>query len=182
MDPRARFLYSAAHFYCTLAPETSSYLMNQHNEVMPVEHATIRTSDRACRACGVITIGGWNTLSRVVTQRGPSNPSPTSRRERYRSTTSDDSTVNKNLETYCSRCYRTTKRRVSTTKNALPAPESSGPTPLTGPSVINTVKAGGKKRTKSRKSRGLQALLTMSAIKSDERRQGLGLVDLMKRV
>ena len=180
-DPRARFLNSAAKFYSTVAPETSSYLMNQHHELTSLEHDTIHTSNRACQACGAFAIQGWNARSQIVAHRRSATSKSTLRQDRRRANIPDGVRSNKVLETHCLRCYRITKLHISTAKCALPGRVSSGPSVLPDPVSIGTVKTASKRRAKNRKPGGSRELLAKSTTKSDERSHGLDLMDLMKK-
>ncbi|KAL9120325.1 MAG: hypothetical protein Q9187_003116 [Circinaria calcarea] len=165
MDPRFGFLGSAAKFYSTVAPEASSYLMNQRHELTSLEHQTIHSSNRACQACGAFAIQGWNI------------------RSQRRANTPDGVRANKILETHCLRCYRFTQLHISTTKRVLLGLESSDLSVPLDPFSISIVKTASKRRAKkNRKQGGLRELLAKSIIKSDEPSHGLGLMDLMKKV
>ncbi|KFY06742.1 hypothetical protein V492_07790 [Pseudogymnoascus sp. VKM F-4246] len=146
-----------------------------------------------CGGCGNILTPGWTSTVNNDVQRQPKARKSNKRKASAITEATERSTVYT-----CDRCNRETRHVITTA--ALPrvnprraeqprlasgeGPErlSSTPQPQAGTPIIPSANASSKKRAKSRKQGGLQALLAKNkeASQSSSGGFGLDLMDLMK--
>lgn len=187
---RLRFLSDSAHLLATTAPATSAYLMSQCNGVMFENDLETTEAHRrkACGACGNIMLPGLSSTIRKEIRHS-------ARRKRKSRMDKPDHAKQARATVYeCSFCHRNTRLLLPTTTptairkssrhntRAVSLQSASSSTPSNSQSqspAPTSANASSKKRAKSRKHGGLQALL---AKKNESQRGGFGLdlMDLMK--
>lgn len=205
LSVRLNFLDASAHHYSTLAPATSAHLMLERmtvgagNENIPLKPAK---SNTVCDACGTIRIPGWTSRTTIVDPAKPQNAS--SKTEKRRRTNKRANTpAEKQVVVECLACWRKTATPLQTSQGyridwkrssnagATSGAQSAEPVPLSATNVANTAQvsetpfsanSSSKKRAKTRKQGGLQAMLEKSKRAGSSSGFGLDLMDLMKQV
>ena len=195
-ESRQNFLKASAEYYASLVPAISAHLMVQYS-IEEAEFGSIAHKHKpnaVCKACGTLSVPGWNSRTTIA-----ASPDPTGhKRSRSKKNPKGDiSKQEKNVRITCMTCRRYEKfplaptrndrekvRRITTSKQASSATFRS-PSPSTtsqAPSKAANVNASSKKRAKSRKQGGLQAMLERSKVSTDPSSNfGLDLLDLMKQ-
>ncbi|KFY75009.1 hypothetical protein V499_05028 [Pseudogymnoascus sp. VKM F-103] len=191
LSAQLKYLTDAAHLMAFSAPGSSSHLMSRCNLLMFSNDINQSDSHRrhVCGGCGNIMTPGWTSTVKNEVQRPPR-----SRQTRKRKASAITQAAERSMVYTCDRCKRETRQVITTT--ALPriasrraeqsnltsgeaperltsASESQAATPTT-PSA----NASSRKRAKSRKQGGLQALLAKNKEASQNSSSGFGL-DLM---
>jgi ribonuclease MRP protein subunit SNM1 len=196
LSARLRYMSDAAHLLATIEPTTSAYLMSQCHDVMFDNdlEPTDTHKRQACGACGNIIVPGRSGTIRkeVAGLVGKERPG----RSNHRRT--DVKHQARAMVYTCASCSRTTrfpltnsiptairkKSKHDSRSASLQASLTSSALHKTQPSVevpISTsVNASSKKRAKSRKQGGLQALLAKKNESASTGGFGLDLFDLMK--
>lgn len=184
LSARLRYLNDSAHLLVSTAPVTSKYMMSQCNSLM-FEHNLEQSESQkrnVCGACGTIMILGWHGTLEVESQRFR-------RRNKGRLEQRPRGETTRAMVYTCGSCGRKTKQRlnipapVTRRKSQLPqaGPLSSMRHPST-PSTAPSANASSKKRAKTRKQGGLEAILAKyKAAESRGSGFGLDLMDLMKK-
>lgn len=195
---RLKYLNDSAHLLVTSAPGTSAFLMSRCNSLMFDNDLDPSGAHKrhVCGACGNIIILGWTgtrQLESLKAQKG---------RRNARSTMQQSSSAKVKTVVYtCERCGRRTRQSINTTiprssktldttylsktsqivtplKSPLSGAHSAAKTPSSA-----SANASSRRRAKSRKQGGLQALLAKNR-ETDIRGSagfGLDLLDLMKK-
>lgn len=183
LSARLRYLNDTAHLLAATAPETSRYLMSQHNSLLFDSNVELpeAQNDNACGACGSIMILGWNG-SLEFKQLGRKNIGVSTPRRR-------------NAVYTCDSCGRKTRRYMpeprqkvsSESKSAEATPvsatSSSGPPQKEkAPALAQPASSNSKKRAKTRKQGSLQAILDKQKASQGASGSGFGLdlMDFMK--
>ena len=195
-ESRQKFLKASAEYYASLVPAISAHLMAQRG-VEEAEYGSIahkHKSHAICKACGTLLVPGWNSRTTIAT-----SPDPTGhKRSRSKKNPKGDiSKREKNIRITCMACrryeevplaptrsHRENVRRITTSEQASSATVRSPSlsTVPQAPSKAANVNASSKKRAKSRKQGGLQAMLERSKVSVDPSSNfGLDLLDLMKQ-
>lgn len=189
LSARLRHLDKSAHLLTTSAPETSRYLMSQHYSLMSDSDLDLTESQKrkTCGACGTIIILGWEGKLEVDSQqprRGKGRP----KREAP--------APSKAIVYTCDTCSRKTRFPLASTSRparykvassnlkVLPAGKPSATPQMDSTSVTKTPSSSSnsKKRAKSRKNGGLEAILAkQKASQSASSGFGLDLMDFMKK-
>ncbi|OBT78975.1 hypothetical protein VF21_02401 [Pseudogymnoascus sp. 05NY08] len=194
LSAQLKYLTGAAHLMAFSAPGSSSHLMSRCNLLMFSND--INQSDthgrHVCGACGNIMTPGWTSTVRNEVQRPPN-----SRQTRKRKASAITQAPERSMVYTCDRCKRETRHIITTTalpritprraeqSNLAPeeAPErlTSTPQSQAGTPTMPSANASSRKRAKSRKQGGLQALLAKNkeASQSSSGGFGLDLLDLM---
>ena len=205
LNARLKFLDASAHHYSTLAPATSAHLMLERvavaagNENTPLKPVT---SNTACAACGTIRIPGWTSRTTIVDPTKPRNVSSKFKKHR-RTNRRANTSAEKQVVVECRACRRKSvtplqasqrpriNRKRSSNTEATFGARSAEPVSLSAKSVANSAQASetpmsannsSKKRAKTRKQGGLQAMLEKSKGVEGSSGFGLNLMDLMKQV
>jgi ribonuclease MRP protein subunit SNM1 len=189
LTARLRYLKDAAHLLATTAPTTSRFLMSECNSLMFENGIEPSESNRreACGACGTIMILGWHgklevEYSRVLRAKG--------KRATERA---------KAMGYRCDSCGRQTRielpapsprpKASNSSRMKLSSSIASNNTPLQPSASTQQTVPGisasstGKKRTKAKKSSGLEAVLARQRAAESNRPSGFGLdlLDFMKK-
>ncbi|KAK8251820.1 hypothetical protein IWZ00DRAFT_252335 [Phyllosticta capitalensis] len=204
---RLKFLDESAHLLSFGAPETSSFLEAQHDQLLRENGIKVPESRRreVCGACGTILIAGHSCKVLLDRRQPPAEQMKGAKRRKPESKVAPSSDfVNRKEKIYvCSNCHSGTRvtlpaLKASTFKvkkgvaASAPAPDvrasstESGNVSTPGPSVAEKSQSGtanvsSKKRAKARKG-GLQAMLANSKKESKPTSSGFGLdlMDLMR--
>ena len=197
LDPRVKFLETAAHHYALSATPLSAHLMQQRNNE-PAQNTSRRHGSEpvdVCRVCGTIRIPG-RTLRETPIGKASTFRQHSRDKSKGRGQRDNSEHENTHVKLDCLVCYRYEKvpirkseRRavkmteVTTAQPTLPVQgQPSSPALIVQePPRTATVNANSKQRAKARKQGGLQAMLEKSkasAISSSG--FGLDLMDLME--
>lgn len=194
LSAQLKYLTDAAHLMAFTAPGCSSHLMSRGNLLMFSNDIDQSDTHRrhVCGGCGSIMTPGWtSTVNNEVKRQ------PRSQKTNKRKAGAITQAIERSIVYACDRCKRETRHIINTT--ALPrinprraeqprlapgeGPErlSSNPQSQVGTPTMPSANASSKKRAKSRKQGGLQALLAKNkeASQSTGGGFGLGLLDLM---
>lgn len=177
LTARLRYLSDSAHLLAATAPATSKYLMSKCNSLMFDNDIELSESHRrkVCGACGTIMILGWDGKLEAGSQR---------RGARGKSISGKALTDRARAMVYkCESCGRKTRINISTSPSSVPKYKSAishTNHTLSITEASNTSQSGGKKRTKSRKQGGLEAILARRKA-TDSRSSGFDLLDFMKK-
>ncbi|KAI9744901.1 MAG: hypothetical protein M1818_001826 [Claussenomyces sp. TS43310] len=198
LSARLKYLNESAHLLAMTSRNTSAYLMSQCNSLLfdseleqPASHQR-----RVCGACGNIMILG-HTATMVLQPAGARGPT---RVQKQRKAEIKNKDCTRSIIYRCAACARETRQSIDTPKPRAVRPRKNAALALgshaalakseldprgqiesPGPSSAN---ANSKKRAKSRKQGGLQALLAKNreaAARRPSRGFGLDLMDLMKK-
>ena len=205
-NARLKFLNTSAHYYSTLAPASSAHLMLEcmtvaaENESSPSSKTGLGT---ICGACGTIGIPGRTSQTTIV---GPKRSKRiSSNKKNHLPKQIADNPLEKKVVMECLTCHRKTttplqpshghklRQRRSASAATASANKAAEHTPLNVPTTTNAASKSGKpnpensssskKRAKTRKQGGLQAMLEKSkASASSASGLGLDLMDFMKQV
>ena len=191
VSARLRYLSDSAHLLAGTAPATSAHLMSQCNGLM--FDNDLEPSDayrrKSCGACGNIMLPGISSKMHKETREIAKRKGKSDKRG------SNPSLQARAIVYKCSFCQKNTRLPLPTTtstairkstknhSHAVSLKATSSVTPGNSASESSTptsANASSKKRAKSRKHGGLQALL---AKKNEPQSSGFGLdlMDLMKR-
>ena len=203
---RMKFLDASAHYYSTLAPATSAHLMLERMAVAANNEATLAKrpgSDDACGACGTIRIPGLTSKTTIVEPTKSKKVSHKRNKQRQSEATANRPTA-KQLVVECLTCHRITptplqpsqghrvRRQRGSGSTATFGAQTAEPVPLSTPAFTKqapssekpvSANSSSKKRAKTRKQGGLQAMLEKSK-ESGKSPSGfaLDLMDFMKQV
>ena len=204
LNARLKFLDNSAHLYSTFAPATSAHLILEritvagNDENTPSKRATANV---ACIACGTIRIPGRTSRTTIVDPTKSKEVSP-KRKKNRQSTETGKRPAEKQVVVECLTCRRKTKtplqtsqeHRVSRQRDSNAAATSG--TTSTRSTLSSALAVGNlapvsqkpvsansssKKRAKSRKQGGLQAMLEKSKRTGSSSSPVLDLMDLMKQ-
>jgi RNase P subunit RPR2 len=181
---RLRYLNDSAHLLATTAPATSRHLILRCNALMferELETSETQTL-KACGACGTIMILGWEGT--LQTEGQPS-------RRKKAPQKGQDVKHTKALIYNCKTCGRKTRFALGTPPQANKQKSGSSnsrsmstiqtlPKPSLGSSAPEA-KLSSKKRAKTRKRGGLEALLAAKKAGPETSGFGLNLMDFMKK-
>jgi len=200
LSAQLKYLNDGAHLMALAAPGCSAHLMSACNLLMfanDIEQSDTRRR-HVCGGCGSIMIPGWTTS--VEKERICEQKKKKKRIEKSRKRPIASSSTSTMVYT-CERCgcqtphsiNKTTPSRISLRNALQPRPSlaeaadrpgipSSDPKAQIGTSVAVSANASSKRRAKSRKQGGLQALLAKNkeASQSSGGGFGLDLLDFMK--
>lgn len=194
LSAQLKYLTDAAHLMAFSAPGSSSHLMSRCNLLMfsnDIDQFDTRRR-HVCGGCGNIMTPGWTSTVKNEVQRQPKSP-----KSHKRKASAITQATERSMVYTCGRCKRETRHVI--TMAALPrinprraeqprlasgeGPErlSSTPQPQAGTPTVPSANASSRKRAKSRKQGGLQALLAKNkeASQSSSGGFGLDLFDLM---
>ena len=197
LSAQLKYLTDAAHLMAFKAPGCSSHLMSRCDQIMFSSHIDQSSTHRRhiCGGCGNIMTPGWTSTTRKEEERRQlKRHHAHKRREKGVTKATENSMVYT-----CDRCGRETRYAIN--RASLPriiprrglqpcltpgeAPERLSTTApaQTGTPTLLSANANSKKRAKSRKQGGLQALLAKNkeASQSSSGGFGLDLFDLMKQ-
>lgn len=196
LSAQLKYLTDAAHIMAITAPGCSSHLMSRSNLLMFSNDIDQSETHRrhVCGGCGNIMTPGWTSTIKNEVQR----LQPKREKTRKRKASSITQAPERAMVYTCDRCRRETRHVITTA--ALPrvtprraeqsrlssreVPERLSSTPQSQASTPTapSANASSKKRAKSRKQGGLQALLAKNkeASQSSSGGFGLDLLDLMK--
>ncbi len=199
---RLKFLDASAHHYSTLAPATSAHLMLERmtvateNEIAPPKGADPNV---ACGACGTIRIPGWTSR---ITINDRSKSKVSSKTKKRRSSATVKCPAEKHVVVECLTCHRKTTTPMQSSRGhrfgrprihnaaSTSGTISAEPALLSAPKVGNqvqispnpvSVNISSKKRAKTRKQSGLQAMLDKSKGTGSSSGFGFDLMDFMKQ-
>ena len=206
LTARLRFLDASARHYSTLAPATSAHLMLEAITVATDPENTPPkgvNSKAACGACGTIRIPGVTSRTTIVDLKKPTKGSLKKKKKGQLSNTSKRPVV-KQVVVECLRCHRKTITPLQPSRGyrlrqretpdptrgsgVKPAePRSSSLSTVANPAQLSekpvSSNSSSKKRAKTRKQGGLQAMLEKSkGSASSPSGFGLDLMDFMKQV
>ncbi|KFX98157.1 hypothetical protein O988_04489 [Pseudogymnoascus sp. VKM F-3808] len=194
LSAQLKYLTDAAHLMAFTAPNCSSHLMSRCNLMMfsnEIDQSDTRRR-HVCGGCGNIMIPGWTSTVNNEVQRPPK-----SRKTLKRKASAITQATERSMVYTCNRCKRETRHvintaplpRVDPRRAAQPrlasgeGPErpSSTTQSQAGTPTAPSANASSKKRAKSRKQGGLQALLAKNKEASHSSGSGFGLdlLDLM---
>ena len=194
LSAQLKYLTDAAHLMAFTAPGCSSHLMSRGNLLMFSNDIDQSDTHRrhVCGGCGNIMTPGWATTVKNEVKRQPK-----SRQTQKRKASAITQPTERSMVYTCDRCKRETRHVITTAP--LPrinprraeqprlasgeGPEriSSTPQSQAGTPTMPSANASSRKRAKSRKQGGLQALLAKNkeASQSSSGGFGLDLLDLM---
>ena len=192
-----RFMNDAAHLMAVIAPACSSHIMSQQDTIMfATEMAPTEAHRRqVCGGCGIIKIPAWTVAVAKEDSNGRREHKMTKRQQqklKERAARTHAAMVD-----ICKRCDRKTRQSILNpapqriTRNQAPVSRplltNAGVIPSTAVILTPTAtlpvpsaEAAKKKRSKSKKQGGLQALLAKSKEAQSSKGFGLDLMDLMK--
>ena len=194
---RSSFLKSAAHFYSVSALSTSAHLMLQYAECATTSKDTRsgQPDGSMCTVCGTTLISGWTSSTTLGNYLSSSRPATRSKIQKLKLSKKDEDTGIRCLTTECLICRRYTKQtfqpntdRKASSAQKIKMEKSS----LMLGAAITTSNEGSqqpvtqnfssKKRAKTRKQGGLQAMLEkFKAANQPPLGSTLDLMDLMKK-
>ncbi|KAG9239190.1 hypothetical protein BJ875DRAFT_244957 [Amylocarpus encephaloides] len=181
ISARLRYLNDSAHLLAVTAPSTSKHIMSSYNSLLSDNHldSTEEHKREVCGACGAIMALGWEAIEEFK--------DPRRKRER------NNVTSTKTLTYRCLCCKRRSNHTVTSCPRHKPkklSPSFSRPIIATTTTTTETMhnlpskeasSTNGKKRSKSKKQSGLQALLAkQKASQNVSSGFGLDLLDFMK--
>lgn len=188
LSARLKYLDEAAHLLAPTASETSKHIMLKYNSLLfdaTDPHKPIKNG-KACGGCGTIMILGWEATME-----------PSNHRRRKKGKSDGNAPRSKSISFKCQSCHRTTRHPILTIQqrhkptskssnlsNFSTTVSSSTLQSKTHPSAADTPSASSnsKKRAKSRKQGGLQALLAKQKTSQEaSSRFGLNLQDFMAK-
>ena len=159
---RIRFLSTSAQAYCIISPNTSAYLMSEcqniANNYNPNSTKQLQTND-VCKACGTIFIESLTSKSKVT-------PLPKPRKPPKAVGKNPAVGSEKQVQTQCLRCHRSTTVLIPASVRNKPAPFPSTISSESGPCTSYLANRSSKTRTRARKQGGLQAMLEKSKSKT----------------
>ncbi|KAL5347287.1 hypothetical protein ACLOAV_007597 [Pseudogymnoascus australis] len=171
LSAQVKYLSDAAHLMAFTAPGCSSHLMSRGDLLMFSNDIDQSDTHRrhVCGGCGNIMTPGWTSTVKNEVQRQPK-----SRQAHKRKASAIPQATERSMVYTCDRCKRETRHVITTA--ALPRYPQSQATP-----TVPSANASSRKRAKSRKQGGLQALLAKNkeASQSPSSGFGLDLLDLM---
>ncbi|OBT65629.1 hypothetical protein VE03_05574 [Pseudogymnoascus sp. 23342-1-I1] len=189
LSAQLKYLTDAAHLMAFTAPGCSSHLMSRGNLLMFSNDIDQSDTHRrhVCGGCGNIMTPGWTGTVKNEVRR-----QPRSRQANKRKASAITQAAERSMVYTCDRCKRETRHVITTT--ALPRvnpqrtaqsrpasgeePELLSSTPQSQSQATPTVpsaNASSRKRAKSRKQGGLQALLAKNKEASQSSNGGFGL-------
>lgn len=193
LSAQVKYLTDAAHLMAFTAPGCSSHLMSRGDLLMFSNDIDQSDTHRrhVCGGCGNIMTPGWTSTVKNEVQRQPK-----SRQAHKRKASAIPQATERSMVYTCDRCKRETRHGITTA--ALPRvnprrtaqsrlasgeePELLSSTPQSQATpTVPSANASSRKRAKSRKQGGLQALLAKNkeASQSSSSGFGLDLLDLM---
>jgi ribonuclease MRP protein subunit SNM1 len=200
LTARLRYLNDSAHLLATNAPATSKYLVSQCNSLMFDNNIEQSESHKrnACGACGTIMILGWDSKLEVESRRARRGKGSS------RKIVTDPSRA---MAYTCESCWRKTRFNISTSPASVPKSKTvslshtkhfsgitqASNTSLSGyctpthskPSNTSNITpsrtSNGKKRTRTRKQGGLEAILGRQKATDSRGSSGFDLLDFMKK-
>lgn len=197
---RLNFLAASAHLYSSTAPATSAHLMLECKHVATTNDVALKETEskRACNACGTILVPGWTLQTTIVNSQRSKKLHPKSGKERH----SIPREAQKLVLSECLVCHRLKRtplmcssrqsdsgkrdfasRPVSSTTSIHTMAETGAPDPkFQGAERTSPANLNSKRRAKSRKKSGLQAMLDKAkALEASSSGVGLDLMDIMMK-
>ena len=161
-SPQLRFLSEAALFLGSRSPSTSAHLLDAHTRALHNDHKAlnVRQQKHHCGACGSLR----KLQSTLVDVKPRKKSAPGSGAKVYKCVRCHQRTVIPSRKTAPKRTHVTSAPAFSSIATSTPSAAKSGTTPAPSqrsapqPSKAED-NAGSKKRAKTRKQGGLQALL-----------------------
>lgn len=192
LPARLKYLDGAAHLLAPTASETSKHIMLQYNSLLfdATDPHKPAENGKACGGCGAIMVLGWEATME------PSIPRLRKKRKR-KSDGNGNAPRSKSISFKCQSCHRITRHPILTTQQRhKPTSKSSNLSHIsitissstqpskTHPSAAepSLANSNSKKRAKSRKQGGLQAILAkQKASQGASSGFGLNLLDFMAK-
>ncbi|CAG8952401.1 hypothetical protein HYFRA_00001148 [Hymenoscyphus fraxineus] len=190
LSARLKYLDEAAHLLAPTASAASKHMMLQYNSLLfdaTDPHKPLKNKN-ACGACGTIMILGWEAAM------APSIPRS---RRNGKSNGNGNGSKSKAISYKCQSCHRITRHPIlNRQRRQKPAPKSSSSahtlTPISSSNLqpktnlsataASSANSNSKKRAKSRKQGGLQAILAKkNSTEAASSGFGLDLLDFMKK-
>lgn len=200
LSTQLNFLSDAAHLLAVDAPACSSHIMSSRDTIMFANDMELSESHRrhVCGGCGAIKVPAWTVEVAKETSEGRRKKRMTKGQLKKLKERAIKSTAQGAMVDICKRCDRKTRQSIL---KPVPHRNTHRQAPASRPSILNTsalppasstltsstsapaasTNASSKKRAKSRKQGGLQALLAKNKETSQGSRGfGLDLMDLMR--
>lgn len=196
LSPQLKFMNEAAHLMAVNAPACSSHIMSRHDAIMFANemHPSEAHRRHVCGGCGTIKIPAWTVDVAKEGSKGRTEKMTKGKLQKLRERAAMATGA---MVDICKRCNRKTRqsilkpapqritrrqapvsRPLHTTTDTIPVASlilSSSVTPVAASTNVSS-----KKRSKSRKQGGLQALLVKNKEAQSSKGFGLDLMDLMK--
>ncbi|KAG0645889.1 hypothetical protein D0Z07_8053 [Hyphodiscus hymeniophilus] len=201
LTARLRYLNDSAHLLAMTAPSTSKHLMSQCNALMFADGIDPPDSHKrkACGACGTIMVLGWDGKLEMQPKRGRRGKSGTSVTDRARAMVYECGSCGRKTRFYTSTAQSSVSKHSSApglhmkhltsstqvsdaSQSELFKPKSRSNTIAT--SISTSTLSGDsskRKRTKSRKQSGLEAVLARQKATDSRGSSGFDLLDFMKK-